>query len=527
MPATPDHDPPRETLVYESDWLASRPFFYSFKNGRASHNVNEVIDLADLELDAEGLNDYLDYGFCVFERTPVRDVRLLRYSSRLLRGPGGLRVQYLDDPALPWLERRSTVDEVLEVASARINAAAAGDGPVVVPTSGGLDSRLLNLLVSDRKRVRAFTFGVSDDPRRSLEAVRARELARRLGIRWDLVPVRDFHRYLDEWDALYGICTHAAGMYQIAFYRRVLEKVAPGSPVLSGSCGDWFAGGGSEILSAITVHDPGDVLALLLAFPCVRADSRQSRFGSWRLGGWRLLDGEPRLRREALPRVVAAVRLRVALLSSLVAAPESLGLAARAPYADIDLAMRMVTLPTALRVNRRWQRELFARWGVDLESAHLPADGRSTLNYQALRCVPLQPLDVSLLSEVVKPDYVRWINRHVGALGLPSEALWRLSFAPGLSRAQAAKTLRRSGLASSRGRAYCAYLTLKPLEALLLRRERARRATAAGGLAAERPPATWNSVRAGATNQRRGRGLPTTSIWNRVSWSAAATDRSR
>jgi hypothetical protein len=97
-----------EHVVYESDWLASWPFFYNLRTGRASHNINEVVDLANLEFDPEGLNDYLDLGFSVFERTPVRDVRMLRHSARLLGGPAGLRVEYLDDPAPDWLERSST-----------------------------------------------------------------------------------------------------------------------------------------------------------------------------------------------------------------------------------------------------------------------------------------------------------------------------------------------------------------------------------------------------------------------------------
>src|ERR1035437_6767067 len=105
-PATPA----AEELVYESDWLASRPFFYNVKTGAASANINDLIDLENVEFDPEGFNDYLDFGFSVFEHTPVRDVRLLRYSSRLYRGPQGLRVEYLDDTAAQWYERRRTVD---------------------------------------------------------------------------------------------------------------------------------------------------------------------------------------------------------------------------------------------------------------------------------------------------------------------------------------------------------------------------------------------------------------------------------
>ena len=183
----PDGPREAETLIFETDWLASRPFFYNLRTQRCSRLIDDVIDLTDLEFDPEGLNDYLDFGFSVFGRTPVRDVRMLRFSSRLHSGPDGLRVEELDDPAYEWLERSSQVKEVVELAEALVNEAAAEvPGEIVVPTSGGLDSRFIDVLLHDRSRVRAFTYGVSDDQARSAEAVKAAELCRRLRLSWEL-----------------------------------------------------------------------------------------------------------------------------------------------------------------------------------------------------------------------------------------------------------------------------------------------------------------------------------------------------
>jgi hypothetical protein len=162
------------------------------------------------------------------------------------------------------------------------------------------------------------------------------------------------------------------------------------------------------------------------------------------------------------------------LLSYLLCVPDSLGLRAGAPFLDIDLAMRMLTLPAEQREDRRWQREFFARQGVDLEARALSFDGRNTLNFQGMHKVPLRPLDVELLREVVRPDYVRWINRNVGPLGLYSEATWRLGNRRGFRRAVGALE-RRTDVTQRRLLAYNAYLTLKPIESLLKRRDRARR----------------------------------------------------
>ena len=170
-----------------------------------------------------------------------------------------------------------------------------------------------------------------------------------------------------------------------------------------------------------TLRGPDDLLEVF-RYGRMCADSRQSCFRSERAGLMRLLDEQPRLRTEMLPRVIAMVRLRMTLLSYLLTVPAALGLSPRAPFLDIELALRMLTLPAGQRVERRWEHEFFAAHDVDLEALRLPADHRNVLNSRAMRRHPLEPLDAGLLREVVRPDYVRWINRNVGPLGLPVRA---------------------------------------------------------------------------------------------------------
>jgi asparagine synthetase B (glutamine-hydrolysing) len=461
-----------ERLVFESDWLGSRPFFYNEKTGAASSDINEVIDLVELEFDSEGFNDFLDFGFCVFGRTPVRNVRMLPHSSRLYCGPHGLRVERLADPAYEWLERSTSAEEVLELIAERVNGAArAAVGDIVVPTSGGFDSRLLNLLIDDRRRIRSFTYGLTDTPASSTEAVKARELARRLGLRWELVPLGAFHRYLDDWDRLFGVSTHAHGMYHIEFYRHVVPRVASGSLLLTGACGEWFSGDDPEVRVMETLMSPDDVLEVF-RYGRMCGDSRMSNFRSRRDGAWELLETAPRIRTEMLPRVFTVVRMRMVLLSYLMRVPEALGLQPRAPFLDIDVAMRLLTLPPRQRHQRSWEHGYFTRRGVDLESQPLPSDPRNLLNYRGMRKVPLKPLDVTVLREVVRPDYVEWINRNIGMLGLPYEAMYRLTYRRGWGRG--VQLLWALGIDDQRAPAYGAYLTLRPIETLLKRRDRVR-----------------------------------------------------
>lgn len=137
-------------------------------------------------------------------------------------------------------------------------------------------------------------------------------------------------------------------------------------------------------------------------------------------------------------RVIQAMRFKIILLSYLFTVPQQFGFKVWSPFLDSEIALSMLTLPPSRRKNRIWQRELFQRNGLDLESMNLQRSTQNNLNYQAMCKMPVKPLDVKLLAEVVNPQYVQSINyylqeKHLGA--------------------------------------YCAYLTLKPIENAIKKRQ--------------------------------------------------------
>jgi asparagine synthetase B (glutamine-hydrolysing) len=459
-------------VLFETDWLASDPVFYHEATGRASRIINDVIDLENLEFDPAGFNNYLDFGYSVFGRTPVKGVRFLPPSSRLVRDRrGALRIEPLQSPVERYLGRVVEENELIDLIAAKIRRwEDSADGAIVVPTSGGLDSRLLNLLVADTSRIRAFTYGTTEPQSDSYEVRRARALAGHLGTRWEHVELGDFHRYFDEWDSLYGVSTHAHGMYQIEFYRKIRERLGGPALVVSGSCGDWFAGSSTLKRECVIVRRPEDLLDCLIVNP-THADSSMSRFE----GGRDVLSEFFEVERQAcvdpLLRVIEIVRSRTILLSYLLRVPESLGFRAFAPYLDPEIALAMLSLPAERRYDRRWQRDYYDERGVGLDD--VSGAWHNTLSFQALRRVPVWPLSERLLGEVVRPDYVRWVNRNVGRRGIPWEWYARLRFRPGFRRLM--KAPYGLGLRDQRSPAYYAYLCLRPIEALLRRREAARR----------------------------------------------------
>ena len=454
-------------LLYETDWLGSRPVFYNEATGAASRDVNDVIVFADVEIDREGLAAYLAAGYSVFGHTPVRGVRFLPPCARLWRRDDGtLRVEELPLDLEDRLARRRTEDETIDMLRARVRAAeSAAEGDVVIPTSGGYDSRLLNLMVAEPARVRSFTFGATERQWDALEVARARALAKLLGARWERIHLSPFHTYLDAWDEAFGPVVHAHGMYQMDFYRSVADRVKAGDLLLSGLGGDWFEGQGDWIV-ADPLTGPGDLHKIILT-KRMHADAGAAVVPSTGSLYEEYYESHREILSHSMGRLVEATRIRFVLTHYLLRVPELYGLEADAPFLDYDLATAMLALPGERRDRRRWVTDYLDARGALL--AAVRGDGRYWLYWPVMRSQPLAPLDERLLAELVKRDYVRWINRTVGWRGLWCEGYERLGRRPGFRRA--ASELRSRGFCQRRLEAYHAYMTLRPLQRLLQKRD--------------------------------------------------------
>lgn len=462
-----------DTLLYETDWLPTRPVFFNERTGRASWRIDEVIDYENLEFDPEGFNNYLEFGYSVFEQTPVRHVKFLRHSSRLWRDDNGkLRVERLADPMETLVGRRVPEEALIEKIRSDVHRwERASSGPLIIPTSAGYDSRLLNWCVADKTRVYSFSYGVADDQSTSHEVVYAQRLSELLGTRWERIPLGDFHRYIDDWLRLFGPSTHAHGMYHFEFYYGVRERLPDATALLTGVGGDWWSSNVGE--KAI---DTPESLATLGYTHGMHADRSQSVLrdgGTLRQAFFE--ENRAKLRDWCWQNLLTG-RIKQMLITYLSRVPEALGFRPFAPYLDAEVAAAMLSLAPERRRERRWQREFFLKQGLDLQSLHLPASYGNTLHVQALRRVPLAPLDERLLREVVKPDYVRWINGRMQSAS--RRYSWVRRRYPMLVNARGCWRLYQA-LNNRYGRedrhtfdAYYAYLTLKPIETLLRKARR-------------------------------------------------------
>lgn len=454
-------------LLFETDWLASKPVFYNLKTQKASYNINDVISIKDLEIDEEGLANYLDFGYSVFDHTPVKNVRFLRYSTRLWKKVDGtLEAEELDDPIDKWWDYKLSESDVIDLIRSRVHEFEKKvSGPIVIPTSGGYDSRLLNWCVSDKSRIRSFTYGTSRIQSQSFEVVNAHRLSQILGTQWEQIELGDYLQYMNDWYDWYGVSTHAHGMYQIEFHRKVAERFdgLDKIPLISGVFGDVWAGS-TSFPGVPTIDD-------LPSFGYTHglgADSSYSFFRGPHKQRVAFLDENRDKLSDDKFKVAARIRLKMVLISYLMNLPNYLGFRTWSPFLDIDICMAMLNLPPERHFQRLWQKDFFQKVGLDFES---DLSGNATyvndLNSTVFERNSLPKLEADYLSDLISKDYIHWINRSIKHYRGRHSVLQKMATIKGLWRCYQFFDRHYEKRYKQGEKAYNAHMTLWPLQRLL------------------------------------------------------------
>lgn len=445
----------QDKVIFRTDWLASTPVFYNEKTLQASYRINDVIDWDNVQFDAEGLYNYLLFGYSVMEQTPIKYVKFLPPNAELIIEEGKFSINRKEDKCLELLNGPETTEEdVLNLMEQRINYWAQNKEQIIVPTSGGYDSRLLNALVTDKSKIHAFSYGASAlHP----ESVKASYVCQKLGIDWKYVELGSFHHYMDDWNSLFGPSTHAHGMYHMEFYKKIKEMGYENLPLLSGIVGDAWAGS----IQLAPIENISGIKRLGYTHG-MNADPTQLLLKTGDDMVHAYFDAKKEVLKHPLMRVVETIRFKIILLNYLMTVPQEMGFKPWSPFLDMDIAMAMLKLPEHRRKGRLWQKEFFERQGLDVENIRLKSSRKGHLNLKAFRQVPLSPLDVNLLAEIINPQYIQWINQK-----LQSTSTWSHVYDDCLHTPYLKEILKKCGLNDIRMQAYCAYLTLRPIENIM------------------------------------------------------------
>lgn len=405
-------------VIIENDWLGSIPVFYNETRGIAS--TLSLKTLVSKEIHPEGLANFVEFGYSILEQTPFNEVKFMRYYSKLVIGRDGMKVHYKEDPVLEegLFDEMSDEAMIFDKIKEYINAVEIiTKDEIIIPTSGGYDSRLLNLCIDDKSRIRSYTYGISDDQSKSFEVVHGKKISEILGTRWSQIELGDFDQYIYDWFKIFGISTHLHGMYHIEFYKKMkqMDEFTKNATFVSGIVGDAWAGK----VSVEKIHDFNDIEKMAYSHG-LNADKEQLiiRHNS-DLREKFFNENEGYLADEKI-RIIHLIRFKIILISYIVTVPEYFGFPVWTPYLNFDIVVDMLNLPEKRHHNRAWQTDIFRKYNLDIESMNLPSDGSNSLDYQNYVNNDYESLDTQVMNDLFKESYLQKINLFMSKQEPPS-----------------------------------------------------------------------------------------------------------
>lgn len=447
-------------IIIENDWLGSVPVFYNEKEQIVSTISNFCIK--NKTVDNEGLAGFCEFGYSVFEHTIFKDIKFMRYYSKLIVSDNIIKVEYKDDPVFEreFLSKVSTTEEVLSKTFEYINNIEnCISGEIIIPTSGGYDSRLLNYLIKDKSRIRSFTYGISANQSESFEVVYAKKLSEILGTKWEMIELDGFYKYIDKWFEVYGISTHLHGMYHIEFYSKILERKELIKPtLLSGIFGDVWSGNVNypDITNPKDLVIAGYTHGLNLNLKYLKVDFSDELKNNFFINNREFLNSDKL-------KPLVTVRLKIILISYLTKIPEYFGIPTWTPFLNLEIVKAILNLPEKERINRMWQKNLYRKLGINLEEMNLKVRRDNQLDYvvakEYIKKHKFEPLDLELLETFFDEKRIREINNSLDNITLFTEAINKFMYIRKIGG-----LLRRIGVQNKFLRSLYDYCVLKAIE---------------------------------------------------------------
>lgn len=407
----------QENITVENDWLGSIPVFYNTRTRAVSTLINKIIEPQDMQIHPEGLANYLDFGFCVFEQTQLKNIKFMRYLSELVITGNRIKIVYRKDDLISHLDSETTPKNAIGSISDYVSMVEKKvTGPIIIPTSGGFDSRVLNIMIKDKKRIRSFSYGISKRQFDSIEVVKAKTLSEILATSWNKIKLQGAAKYWRQWFTLYGGAVHLHGMYHIEFFKKITQRLgSTDGSVLSGIIGDAWSG----LVAIPQIHNLQELPTLAYAHG-ISFDSRFVKQSFKNHLSVRFYNEHKGQLANSSFRIVASMRIKLILLSYLMSLPDYFGLPSSTPFLNRKVVLQMLNLPPSQRQDRLWQRQFFAIHGADLESQKLKFTSENVSDVELVRKHPLPPVRTQLLSRYlsyfklfkVNIGYHRLLNAH-------------------------------------------------------------------------------------------------------------------
>ncbi len=395
-----------DKIIVENDWLGSIPVFYNKKENIVSSLSN--LCLKDKTIDNEGLSNFCEFGYSVFEQTMFKDVKFMRYYSKLIISDN-IDIEYKKDPVLDksFLENISSENDTINLMQEYISDIESKiDGDIVLPTSGGYDSRILNYFIKDKNRIRSFTYGISKDQSKSDEVVHAKKISEIYNTNWEQIELKEFHKYMGKWVDVYGFSTHLHGMYHIEFYKNISQRYDfSSSSFLSGIIGDAWAelGKFKDIENYQYIINLGYTHGMNLDLKYLNLDNNNELKKEYFKINSKFLKNDK-------IKSIFAMRTKLMLISYLTQIPEYFAMPVWTPFLNFDIVKATLNISDGKRKNRVWQKDFFTKVGLNLEDMNLKSVKSNKLDYEIGKNTKLEKIDVHLMKDYIDEKRLIDIN---------------------------------------------------------------------------------------------------------------------
>lgn len=345
-------------ILLETDWLGMTNIYIDEKENIGGSDHKCLTDLT--EIDPVGLDLYLRYGYCCLGKTPFKNIRILGAKESVSLRDGCLFITDIEDPFLPYTQRGvSSVEEIICLLQDWfISNHGDNNSEIIIPLTGGYDSRLLTAVCKDvfpERRIFSPTYGVAPIQSWSYEVAAARQVSSLLGTRHQFVPLstRNWNKKIDEWINLRGFSSHAHGMHSIDFYESVRD-ITDARIHISGIYGDLWAGNHNPMKCSNVRNDfEGYFLPHGMSF-----NSELKLDESRDLVRQHVANVSKELPTQFSHNVLLA-RNKIVLINYLFGVPDYVGFQTSSPFVSPVIASAMMSLPSAIRVDRMWQTAYF------------------------------------------------------------------------------------------------------------------------------------------------------------------------
>jgi asparagine synthetase B (glutamine-hydrolysing) len=404
--------------LHKTDWLGSNPIFYNSITNQYSKQIMDLVEYSDFEYCNEGLIEYFNFGFSVFGNTVFKGIKYtVPNSTLLLDSKGVIHLRKDEDPVIAQLGIRSNVEKVIEMSRLSVERIHQDSTSVILPLSGGYDSRFIASFLSDSNKTKTFTYGISKKQEDSFEVAKAKVISSKLKISNQFISLHKINSYLEESFRLYGPTMHAHSMYHFDFYSQIASRgFRNKSCVISGIYGDLWAGNHDIEAPA----HPGDLQKYGLSYSmsasriATRIGDKPSplkvkittNYADYFESNRQYMSEEPF-------RLVTIARMKMMLIRHLIVTPEHLGFHVESPFLDLDLAMAMCQLPAKLRMNRKWQLDYFKQRNLDIPDQPRRITHSNDLDFYSVKQNKLPKLNVRNLEGILPRAEVERIQRNV------------------------------------------------------------------------------------------------------------------